>query len=183
MYAANSEQSKQSSPRRSRRLHEPRRQIMLDQSVQGTLMKRVTTYWFLCLAAVILASWIWNTFLNPGLTVQGWAKEHLVPLVVPMVGSLVLLPLAWADMIRLSNRIVAPVHSIRTAIRRLLLGDDVPPLVSRPDDFWPDVTKQFNRLTSHTTLEIPSRNAAVNVVQHSVDEGTDARKIDHISIG
>ena len=155
MYSANADQPQYNSPDRPRRRHAPRRQIMLDQSVQGTLMKRVTTYWLLCLGAVILASWIWNTFLNPELTVGAWGKEHLQPLIVPMVGSLVLLPLAWADMIRLSNRVVAPVHSIRTAIRRLLLGDDVPPLVSRPDDFWPDVTKQFNRLTSQATFGCP----------------------------
>jgi len=136
---------------------------MLDQSVQGTLMKRVTTYWFFCLGSISLMSWVWSTFLNPELTVQAWARDHLVPLVVPMIGSFVLLPLAWADMIRMSNRIVAPVHSIRTAIRRLLLGDDVPPLTSRSGDFWPDLTKQFNQLSAAASFDRPRTETSDSV--------------------
>ncbi|MCA9216788.1 MAG: hypothetical protein KDB27_27150 [Planctomycetales bacterium] len=132
----------------------PRRQIMLDQSVQGTLMKRVTTYWFLCLVAVMFMSWLWESFRNPDLSLQVWVRESLLSLIVPMAGSLLLLPLAWADMIRVSNRMVAPVHSVRTAIRRMLLGDDVPPLTPRRDDFWQDFTGQFNRFTARARIDL-----------------------------
>lgn len=132
-----------------------RRQIMLDQPVQGTLVKRVTTYWFLCIVATLLMSRLWTSFTDPQMSTREWTNERFQPLVIPLLGTLLLLPLAWADMVRLSNRFVAPVHSIRTAIRRMLLGDDVPPLTSRPDDFWRDVTKQFNRLLSVTRLDVP----------------------------
>jgi hypothetical protein len=136
--------------------HKARRQIMLDQPVQGTLMKRVTTYWFLCIGSTVLMSWLWCSFSHPEMTIREWIEERLFGLIVPLLGSLLFLPLAWADIVRLSNRIVAPVHSIRTAIRRVMLGDDVPPLVARPDDFWQDLTGQFNRLSSWTTITLPT---------------------------
>ena len=136
-------------------------------------MKRVTTYWFLCLAGIVLASWIWNAFLDPELTLQAWTRRQLLPLVVPLVGSLVLLPLAWADMIRLSNRIVAPVHSIRTAMRRLLLGDDVPAIDCRSDDYWQDFTKQFNRLALSQAFESSRKESSITAVSISDDRNNE----------
>lgn len=130
-----------------------REHLMLDQQVQGTLMKRVTTYWFFSIVAVIAMSWVWAMFT--GVTHADWVSDRLWPLMPAAIGSFVCLPLAWIDMLRLSNRFVAPVHSLRTAIRRTLLGDDVPPVQHRKTDFWHDLISQFNRLTSHSTINIP----------------------------
>ena len=120
-----------------------RRQIMLDQPVQGTLLTRVTIYWVTCLLATTIASWCW-------LRVTGDSTVSLLDLCYQQspawIGSLLLLPLVWADTLRLSSRFVGPIANLRNALKRLEWGDDVPALRSRRGDHWEDLIECFNRL-------------------------------------
>ena len=126
----------------------PRRQLMLDQEVQGVLIGRVTSYWLSCLGSVIISSLCWSIWTD-GTAADGWTViGRLLP---GMIGSLMFLPLVLADALRFSNRFVGPIFNLRNALKRIQLGDDVPPLQPRRGDFWGDLTWRFNQLIMRDT--------------------------------
>ncbi|MDG2383614.1 MAG: hypothetical protein P8N76_18220 [Pirellulaceae bacterium] len=141
-----------------------RRQIMIDQSVQGALTARVAVYWALsmCFTLLFASSWaVWQP-AAAHTTILGMPVSTLVGI----GGSLIVLPIAIVDMIRISNRFVGPVHSLRNQMKRLLLGDRVERLQLREKDFWHDLIRQFNRLqpTIQSSVEgqMKSEKAVVN---------------------
>jgi hypothetical protein len=115
---------------------------MLDQEVQGLLIQRVTGYWLTCLTAVAVATWCWQVWTSA----EPPSIWHIVASLAPgAIGSLLLLPLVIADVLRASSRFVAPVHNLNNALKRLQLGDEVLELVPRRGDCWTDVTERFNQ--------------------------------------
>ena len=119
-----------------------RRQIMIDQPVQGLLTARVAIYWALGMGATLFSGWVWQ-FWYPAGSEKSLFPTELLPAVI---GSLVVLPLAIVDMIRVSNRFVGPVHSLRNQLKCLSLGDSLEPLELRKGDFWNDLVCQFNEV-------------------------------------
>ena len=126
----------------------PRQQLMLDQDVQGVLIGRVVRYWFLCLASTVLAAWVWSAWSEPQAMSPLAMLRHLTP---ALVGSLFVLPLAIADMLRMSNRFVGPVFRLRNAMKCIVLGDDIEPLRPRSGDYWNDLIERFNQLHRELT--------------------------------
>jgi hypothetical protein len=49
------------------------------------------------------------------------------------------------DTLRLTNRFVGPIYSLRRALREAAEGNVSRPLQFRDDDFWRDVADDFNR--------------------------------------
>ncbi len=124
--------------------HHPRKQIMIDQTVQGTLIARVVLYWFLCLGSVVLYAWCSMVWMEPEGAEPIWRRlSRLMP---ALLGSLSVLPLAIADVIRASNRFVGPIHHLRNAFKRLVIGDAVRPMELRSSDHWNDLVLRFNQL-------------------------------------
>lgn len=120
-----------------------RRQVMLDQAVQGQLLFRVTAYWAFCLLATTVATWVWKSVLMSDPISVGEALGQAIP---GAVGSLCFLPFVWADTLRWSNRFVGPVFSLRNALKRLEWGDWVPELKVRNGDHWNDLVDGFNQI-------------------------------------
>jgi hypothetical protein len=119
-----------------------RRQIMLDQPVQGLLLGRATVYWLFCLLTYQTAQWAWLRWNDP--TSPTWTS--LVATYWPAAaGSLLALPLVWFDLLRVSHRFVGPVASVRNALKRVELGDRLPPLQTRQGDLWRDLIERFNQ--------------------------------------
>jgi hypothetical protein len=116
---------------------------MLDQMVQGILIRRVILHWFVCLASTALAAWVWSVWSGRP---QPSLLTTLRDLAPALLGSLLILPLAVADMLRTSNRFVGPVLRMRNAMKRRLLGDSIAALRPRRDDFWSDLFERFNQL-------------------------------------
>jgi hypothetical protein len=120
-----------------------REQLMLDQAVQGALIRRVVIHWCLCLTATVVADWIWNVWTEPDRASMARTLQQFGP---ALVGSLLVLPLAIADMLRTSNRFVGPVLRLRNAMKCLVMGDWVAPLRPRHGDFWGDLIDRFNQV-------------------------------------
>jgi len=57
-----------------------------------------------------------------------------------------LFPVFAYDSIKLSHRFVGPIMRLRRVLRQAALGEHVPPLQFRQDDFWQDLAGSFNTL-------------------------------------
>lgn len=123
-----------------------RRQVMIDQEVQGVLIGRVIVYWLVCQASVFFGYAAWQILTLPSDESVVGVLPQIAELLPALLGSLLLIPLVIADLLRLSNRFVGPIWNLRNAMKRLELGDPVPPLELRRRDFWPDLLRRFNRL-------------------------------------
>ncbi len=117
---------------------QPRRQIMIDQYVQGALIRRVALYWGAALASSGLFTWVaWVWLPSPGLT-----AGHVL---LGAAGSVLVMPWAVADVLRVSHRFVGPVHAVRNALKRHSLGDSIAPLEARRGDAWQDLVARVNQ--------------------------------------
>lgn len=126
----------------------PRRQIMIDQEVQGALIARVVWYWLGCEATVLLLHVLWRLSSGSAADPLPATTRALWELLPALLGALLVLPVVIVDVLRLSNRFVGPVWNLRNALKRTELGDAVPPVPRRPADFWPDLLERVNRLLS-----------------------------------
>ena len=137
-----------------------RRQVMLDQQVQGALITRVILYWITCQLTTALLYGIWCQGLEPTDEPARSVGSAVLSLLPALLGSLLVLPLVLADVLRLSQRFVAPVWNLRNALKRLELGDAVSPLELRRGDYWHDLLGRFNQLLPRLQPAPPSRSLA-----------------------
>lgn len=135
-------------PPAKRRLR--RRQVMLDQEVQGRLLGRVIAYWAIAFTSMGVGNWSWSLWTQDTPPTLGQAFQIMVP---GGVLSAILLPVLMADMLRLSNRFVAPVFRLRNALKCLELGDRPGPLLLRRNDLWWDLTARFNALMGRLFIQ------------------------------
>jgi len=122
--------------------------FFVDSRVQGALLARTTIYWMFCLFSVSLMLICWSAFTGP--------SKLFVELVVDLfnrygpglVASLVVLPIALMDVLRLSNRFVGPVGRLRKGLKDLASGNRTEPLQFRDDDFWREMASDFNEVAA-----------------------------------
>jgi hypothetical protein len=131
-----------------------RQQLMLDQAVQGALLVRVVGHWLLCLVSTAVATWVWSVWRDPQPLTPLGALRQVGP---ALIGSLLVLPLAMADALRMSNRFVGPVLRLRNAMKCAAMGDDVAPLRPRQGDHWNDLIERFNQLHCRPSAGATSR--------------------------
>jgi hypothetical protein len=146
---------------------------MLDQAVQGSLIQRVVVHWILCLGSTSVSAWVWAVANDPA---RASFLETLKQLSPAMLGSLLILPLAMADMLRMSNRFVGPVSRLKNALRRLSRGDTVVPLQPRRGDYWSDLIDWFNSLLEQSAeeayiMQSPSRALGSDNASNEEDVG------------
>ncbi len=77
-----------------------RRQVMIDQEVQGASIRRVVLYWLLCQASVFFGYAAWQILSHPSHESVVGVLPRLAELVPASLGSLLLLPLVIADLLR-----------------------------------------------------------------------------------
>jgi len=129
---------------------ELRRQLWVDQSIQGTIVRRVALYWAACIL-FITVSLLWAaTYQDPSkLFYEQWGvvwQRHW-PLYVALLS---LIPLTMWDALKLSHRIAGPVLRIRQQLARINDGQPFSELEFRGDDFWRDLATQVNQLAKKT---------------------------------
>jgi hypothetical protein len=126
-----------------------RRQVMLDQDVQGRLLGRLLWYWLAIVLAVGVGNWCWSLIVD---SVPRSLESSFRQILPGVIGSMFIIPLLMANLLRLSNRFVAPVIRLRNALKCLELGDRPAPLALRQHDFWWDVTARFNQLLTRLAV-------------------------------
>ncbi len=123
--------------------------LIADAKVQGTLVFRLVTYWcFAWLVVIGLAVLVSFIF---GATVEGVSVGEVIGRMLsyfwlPVLISIMVLPILIRDCLRLSNRFTGPVLRIRRALKGLADGDPVTPIKLREGDFWQETADDFNRV-------------------------------------
>ena len=121
-----------------------RKQLFVDPKIQGALVLRVIMYWVFCLMTITLMILCWRIVTGPArlfYTHFGDMWFHYGP---ALIASLLLLPLVIVDMIRMSNRFVGPLLRMRHSLRALARGEHVEPIRFRKNDFWRELSEEFN---------------------------------------
>ena len=122
-----------------------RSRSLVDNEVQGGLLRKMTVHWvifFIC-NAVALAIWL-RLFERPDV---GWGEtfaetgKRFLPF---FVVTLALIPAFVWDTIKLSNRFAGPIMRLRSSLADLRSGRKVQPLHFRTNDYWQEIAENFN---------------------------------------
>jgi hypothetical protein len=122
--------------------------FFIDAKVQGALLARTTIYWMFCLFSVSLMLMCWKAFTGPPMRFVDLMADLFNRFGPGLVASLVLLPVALMDVLRLSNRFVGPVGRLRKGLKDLASGNRTEPLLFSDDDFWREMAGDFNEVAA-----------------------------------
>ncbi len=136
-----------------------RKRLLVDMKVQHALVIRVILYWFMCLASVAIMILAWRLATDPSRGVGQHLTQMWYQFGAAVIGSLLLLPLVIYDTLVISNRFVGPLQHLRGQMRRLARGEKVDPIKFRQDDFWHELSEEFNALTAHLEDDTSSETA------------------------
>lgn len=124
-----------------------RGKIFIDSSVQGALVRRILIHWFAFFALALICLFSLEYFTgDPGLSFGGhlaviWGKYAFFLLLM-----LALVPSFVYDTMKLSHRFAGPVLRLKESIRKLADGETVKELKFRDNDFWVELSTDFNRV-------------------------------------
>lgn len=122
-----------------------RGRVYIDHPVQGALARRIVVHWCVLFILSLISLFTLELFLgDPELTLAGhlgvlWGKYAFF--VILMIS---ILPTFVYDTMKLSNRFVGPVMRLRESIRNLANGERVEELKFRDNDFWFELSDDFN---------------------------------------
>lgn len=125
-----------------------RKKNYVDNKVQGALLRRIFSHWlmFFCVAgfAVILLQTLLGDSNVPVMERLKYQTGEFMFLGLVMAA---LLPAFILDTVRFSNRFVGPIGRLRRHLRQLRDGD-TSECAFRGDDFWKEVSEEFNSVAS-----------------------------------
>ncbi len=124
-----------------------RSKIYVDRTVQGAIAKRVILHWFLFFALTSLSLLTLEYFLGDS---QLSLREHAAVVANKyaffFILMLAIMPTFIYDTIKLSHRFVGPIVRFKESLKGLANGEDVPHMKFRDNDFWCEMSGDFNRL-------------------------------------
>lgn len=136
--------------------HQPqlptRRQFYVDPEVQGVLVARTVIYWVSCTLSIALLLLCWRILTGPVRPLLSHLDDMWFFFGPAFIASLIVMPLAIADIIRISNRFAGPLLRLRRAMRALAEGEPVAPIGFRSDDFWYGFAEEFNVIAEELQL-------------------------------
>lgn len=122
-----------------------RGQVLVDKTVQWALARRIIAHWciFFALSLISLGA-IELLFGDHSLSLTGhlavlWGKYAFFVILMVSV-----LPTFIYDSLKLSNRFAGPIMRLRESISSLAKGEEVKELKFRDDDFWRELSDDFN---------------------------------------
>ena len=125
-----------------------RSMFFIDRKVQGALVVRTAIYWLFCLFSVALMLICYSAVLGPPMPFIDLVAAQYHRYGPCLLASLLLLPVAAMDVLRLSNRFVGPVSRLRTALGSLAAGRPIEPIQFRGDDYWRDMASDLNQVAT-----------------------------------
>ena len=120
--------------------------FFIDRKVQGALVVRTAIYWMFCLFSVWLMLICWSACTEPPKPFNALVVDLYHRYGPGLLSSLLVMPIAAMDVVRLSNRFVGPVMRIRMALSELAAGRPVEPIHLRDDDYWREMAGSLNEV-------------------------------------
>src|SRR5262245_46141761 len=136
-----------------------RRKVYIDASVQGALARRIILHWVVFLSVASLVAFVLQVLSNPFRPLADHLQDmwwNQGPFLVVM---LFLMPLFVVDTVKISHRFAGPIFSLRRAIRDITQGKPAHKLKFRDNDFWHELSEDFNAMLLHLGLlndEVPA---------------------------
>lgn len=127
-----------------------RGRVYIDFPVQGALARRIVLHWCVFFVLSLISLLALELFLgDPELSLAGhlevlWGKYAFFVILMVFI-----LPTFVYDSMKLSNRFVGPVMRLRESIRNLAQGEKVGELKFRENDFWRELSDDFNVVAQH----------------------------------
>lgn len=135
--------------------------LFIDRRVQGALARRIVIHWCLFFIVSLISLGALELFLgDPQLSLAGhlgvlWNKYAFF-----VVLMLAVLPTFVYDSIKLSNRFVGPIVRLRESVAKLASGQPVSELRFRENDFWRELSDDFNTIAKTVQPLKPDSQAA-----------------------
>ncbi len=121
--------------------------FFVDRPVQGALARRIVIHWCIFFLLSIISLFALEFFLgNPNLTFSGQLQVLWSKYAYFIVIMLAIVPTFIYDTMKLSNRFAGPILRLRESIHGLAQGDQVADLRFREDDFWRELSEDFNQV-------------------------------------
>jgi hypothetical protein len=123
-----------------------RQQLLIDENVQGSLLRRTALYSGACAVYFIVILVFTESMSNPDEPISAGLYRCLDEAIYWAPGLVLLAPVIAYDMLRLSNRFVGPFFRLRREMTRLIDRESIEPLSFRDGDYWIEVADIFNEI-------------------------------------
>lgn len=135
-----------------------RRKVYIDSSVQGALARRIILHWVVFLCVASLVAFVLQVLSNPFRPLVDHLRDMWWSQGPFLVVMLFLMPVFVVDTVKISHRFAGPIFSLRRAIREIAQGKPARKLKFRDNDFWHELSEDFNAMLVHLGLlndEVP----------------------------
>jgi len=144
-----------------------RSKIYVDRTVQGAIAKRVILHWFLFFGLTSVSLLTLEYFLGDSqLSLMQHASLVVNKYAFFFVLMLAIMPTFIFDTIKLSHRFAGPIVRFKESLKGLANGEDVPNMKFRDNDFWLELSEDFNRVADR----VRQSSASSPVGAEQVDE-------------
>lgn len=123
-----------------------RRQLYVDDHVQGAIVRRVIIYWSCCVLFVVTPLCIGIALRRPDLMLYEQFGNFWDQYWAVLVCMACMLPFFLLDALKLSNRFAGPLFRLRRHMHLLAEDKQVEPLKFRKGDFCQEMALDFNRI-------------------------------------
>ncbi len=135
-----------------------RQQLLIDEHVQGSLLRRTALYSGACAVYFIVILVFTESMSNPDEPLSAGIWRCLDEAIYWAPGLMLLSPVIAYDMLKVTNRFAGPFFRLRREMTRLIAGESIEPLSFRDGDYWVEVADIFNELRDEL-MELREENA------------------------
>ena len=120
----------------------------VDTAVQGFLARRIVGHWCVFFGTSLFCLFGLECFLgDPNLSLGGRLASVASQYSFFIILMFAMIPVFVYDTIKVSNRFAGPIVRLRGEMKRLADGQAVGEVLFRDDDFWSDLSIEFNRVS------------------------------------
>ena len=137
-----------------------RQQLLIDKSVQGTLLRRTALYSCACAVYFIVILIFTESMSDPDQPFSEAVFRCFDEAIFWAPGLMLLTPVVAYDLLRVTNRFAGPVFRLRREMQRLVDHESIDPLNFRDGDYWLEMADIFNQIRDEL-LELREAQAIV----------------------
>lgn len=145
-----------------------RNQLLIDESVQGALLRRTALYCG-CSAVYFITILIFTESITyPDQSISQSVLHCMDEIIYWAPGLLLMSPLVLYDLLTLTNRFAGPVFRLQREMQRLIDCEPTSPLTFREGDYWTEMAVAFNKIRDEM-LERRGEQAEASAKQQGSD--------------